>query len=74
MRKKIWYYYHVCQLSMPQKSYKDDKYKWMGVDTIYDLISNVHLCHIQHIRNGDIFLNQYKIITKRISAINTASV
>ena len=46
----------------------------MQVDTIYNMISNVNLCHIHHIRNGDIFVTQYKIMKKYISAINTASV
>ena len=42
----------------------------MQVDIIYDLISNVHLCHIHHKRNGDIFVAQYKIMEKRLSEIN----
>ena len=44
----------------------------MQVDTIYNLISNVHLFHIHHIRNGHIFVTQYNIMEKRIYSINTA--
>ena len=25
---------------------------WVQIDTIYDIITNVILCHIRHIRNG----------------------
>ena len=45
----------------------------MWVDTIYDLTMNVPLYHIHHIGNADIFWTQYKIATKRLSAINTVS-
>ena len=28
---------------------------WLQIDTAYDLVMNAILCHIHHIRNGDIF-------------------
>ena len=31
---------------------KERQYKWMRVDTIYNLIVKFLLCHILHIRNG----------------------
>ena len=40
---------------MPHTSYKEWKYMWMWLDTIYDIIKNVLLCHIFHVRNGDIY-------------------
>ena len=52
----------------------NDKYKWIWVDTIYYLISNFHLCYIHHISNGNIFVTQYEIMTKHLSAVNTTSV
>ena len=44
-------------LSTPHTSYKEWKYMWVQIDTIYDLITNVILCHICHIRNGNICRN-----------------
>ena len=41
-------------ISTPHTSYKEWKYTWVQIDTKYDLIKNVLLCHIRHIRNGDI--------------------
>ena len=46
----------------------------MQVDTVYNLILKFHLCHIHHIRNGGIFVTQYNIMTKRLSAMNNSSV
>ena len=53
---------------------RNDGYKWMQVDIIYNLILNVHLWYIHHIINDDIFVTQYKIVTKRLYFINTVSV
>ena len=50
---------------------KNGKYKWMQVDNIYDLISNVHFCHIHHKRGGNIFVTQNKIMTTFLPTINT---
>ena len=44
----------------------------MQLDTMYDMILNVHLCQIHHIRDGDIFVTQYNIMTKHLSEINNA--
>ena len=50
---------------------RTDKYKWMRVDTIYDQTMNSTLYYMDHISNGDIFGTQYKMVTKRISEIDT---
>ena len=47
------------------------KYKWMRVDTIYNIISNILLFHILHIRRGDIYGTQHEIASKLLSVINT---
>ena len=46
----------------------------MRVYIEYDLILNVHLCYIHHVSYSGIFVTQYKIVTKRLSEINTTSV
>ena len=50
--------YHIiiiCVNSLRHIHHKSNgKYKWMRVDTIYDLITNVILCYIIHIRSCDI--------------------
>ena len=51
----------------------NDKYTWMQLDTIYDLITNVPLFHIPHIKNGDICGIQYEIVNKHFSEIETVS-
>ena len=53
---------------------RNKKLKWMKIDTTYDLILNAHLFHIHHIRNSDIFVTQYNIMNKCLSAINTSCV
>ena len=53
---------------------RNDKYKWMQLDTIYDTIVNVPLFHIIHIGNGDICGTQHEIATKRLSTISTIRV
>ena len=58
---------HIIQIS-------NDKYKWIRVHIIYDLILNFHLCYIHHIRNAYIFVTQYMILTKSLSAINNVGV
>ena len=46
----------------------------MQAAIIYNLISNVRLCHIHNIRNTDIFVSRHKIMTKCRTVINNASV
>ena len=41
---------------------------------MYDLILNAHLCHVHHIRKDDTSVPKYKIMMKRLSEMNTASV
>ena len=41
-------------LSTPHTSYKEWKCMWVQIHTIYDVITNVILCHISHINNGNI--------------------
>ena len=41
---------------------------------MYNMFSYLHLYDIHHIRKGNIFVTQYEIMTKLLSAINTASV
>ena len=36
----------------------------MKLETIYDLTTNVILCHILHISNGNIYGTQYEIMKK----------
>ena len=45
----------------------------MQVDTIYNIITNVILFHILHIRNGDICGIQHEMTTIRLYVINTVS-
>ena len=51
----------------------NEKYKWVQVDNIYDIITNVRLFHMLHIKNGDICGRQNEIVTKRLSEISNAS-
>ena len=60
---------YICQI----RHIRNDKYKWIQVDTIYDIIMNIPLCHILHISNGDICGTQHEIMTKRLSVINIVS-
>ena len=50
---------------------RNGKYEWMQVDTIYNIITNVPLFHILHIRNSDICGMKHEITRRRLSAITT---
>ena len=64
----------ICVNSLRHIHHKSNgKYKWMRVDTIYDLIKNVPLLRILRISNGDICGTEHEITTKRLSAISTVS-
>ena len=54
--------YDLCH-TLFATSYKEWNYKWIQVDTIYNLITVFLICHIIHIRNGDIYmgLNIYRV-------------
>ena len=46
---------------------------WLQVDTIYNLIMDVILFHILHIKDGDICETEHEIVTKYISAKYTVT-
>ena len=51
---------YICQI----RHIRNDKYKWIQVDTIYNLLAIIILLHILHIRSSDICGTQNETMTK----------
>ena len=63
MRMMSWYGNNICVNYLRQIHHiRNYKYKLMQLYTINDLITNVNLCHILHINNGDICETQREIV------------